>query len=530
VTLALLVRILPASVHFVVGTDEALYLTLAQHLAAGHGFTADGAHPHSEFDPGYPLFAALIYRLTGTDDFTVAPPSPAEAAIRALELPARLNILLLGSLLALPIYFLARAFEQNGEGRTGIAWRAGLLTATLPALALGARNLEAASEQLYSPALWFGWLWLWLGIEKRRWNFFALSGLSFGLAHLTRWEGLLSAGVAGLLLVAAALPSRGPGTPLRPRSWLLFLGGVLLLAGPYAAYQTARTGTIFSSKAIIHQLHGEALASSDPFAWERAYANYERARDDPGLYPPLPIYLWEHRAQTALNYARNTLTQIRLIFASPTFMFVIWLPLAIIGARRLARPQSLFLAATLFPLIIFPLSVVDARYLLPLAPGALIWAAAGLARADGWLRERLSRRFNVNVPLLTAGLCAAFIAADLVGTFLIPAPTEYQALGEWMRANGVGRGEGVMARKRPVPFYAGARWEWLPFTDTAGLLDYAAERGARYVVIDERTVPTLRPQLAYLLDPAEAPDNLELVMEISEGDKKILLYRIRAGE
>src|SRR5262245_38777002 len=85
---SLTVRVLPTTVRYVIGTDEALYLTLAQHLAAGDGYTADGVHPHSEFDPGYPLFAAAVYKLV---DLPARLAEGAEAAAAWLELPARLN-------------------------------------------------------------------------------------------------------------------------------------------------------------------------------------------------------------------------------------------------------------------------------------------------------------------------------------------------------------------------------------------------------------------------------------------------------
>src|SRR5690349_7414968 len=90
---AVIIRFLPATVRYVIGTDEALYLTLAQHLAAGDGYTADGVHPHSEFDPGYPLFAAAIYQLI---DIPARLAGDAASAVAWLELPARLNIVLWG--------------------------------------------------------------------------------------------------------------------------------------------------------------------------------------------------------------------------------------------------------------------------------------------------------------------------------------------------------------------------------------------------------------------------------------------------
>ena len=136
------------------------------------------------------------------------------------------------------------------------------------------------------------------------------------MAHLTRWEGLVSAGMAVVITIVWVLADRHreheQGATFLKRalaSVVLLIGGIFLLAAPYAAYQTALTGSVFSTKSIVHQLHGEALASPDPFAWEKSYANYELVRDNPGLYPPLPIYLWEHREQTAINYVRNTVAQ-----------------------------------------------------------------------------------------------------------------------------------------------------------------------------------------------------------------------------
>jgi hypothetical protein len=202
-------------------------------------------------------------------------------------------------------------------------------------------------------------------------------------------------------------------------------------------------------------------------------------------------------------------------------------------------------------LALFPVAFVDPRYWLPVTPGLLIWAADGLAGLtshplplppllnpgfrrggrDGLhlcLRHRC-RQAGEGGEVLTALVCTAFLAACIAGAFLVPAPVEYKALGEWMSANHVGYGEVVLARKRQVPFYAGARWEWLPLADVEGLLAFADERSARYVVIDERLVPTLRPELAHLLDPAAAPEGLELVTGMTVGGMRILLYRV-SGE
>jgi hypothetical protein len=172
-------------------------------------------------------------------------------------------------------------------------------------------------------------------------------------------------------------------------------------------------------------------------------------------------------------------------------------------------------ARRLFIFPIFLVSLALAARILPATvhfvvgtdePVGLMWAADSLLAVDDWLTASYLRRLAAFEGHALIGLLAlAFCMADVTGTFLVPAPLEYKALGEWMATHHVGQGEGVMARKRQAPFYAHARWEWLPLANTEGMLDYAASHRAQYVVIDERTVPALRPELAYLLDARAAP-------------------------
>lgn len=505
VSLALGVRLLPAALHFVVGTDEAAYLTLAQNLAAGRGFTLDGVRPHTEFDPGYPLAASLVYRLGGR-----------------LELPAQIN-LVFGGLIVVPVFLLAR--EWYGEHT---ARRAALLTALLPALVLGVPNFGASSEQLYGVCVWLGLFALWRGLETANAGWLALAGLAFGWAHLTRWEGavylFVGGGWAGWSLWR--WPDRGRAVGL-----IAFAFSFAIIAMPYGLYLQRAQGTWFSSKGTTQQIQGEAVATDDPLAWERAYDAYERARDNPSHPGEWAAQLWADREAELRLYLRNWGKQILLPFQSFSFLSWLWMPFVPIawGKRRRepgAARKLIYLLTALAPLALFPVAFVDPRYLLPFLPVGLVWAADGLLAVDDWLTANYLRRFAAFQGRALVGLLSLFFCmADVSGTFLVPAPLEYKALGEWMAAHHVGQGEVVMARKRQVPFYAHARWEWLPLADTDGLLAYAAGRGARYVVIDERTMPTLRPDLAYLLNPEAAPANLDLVVEMT-GGKRILLYRI----
>jgi 4-amino-4-deoxy-L-arabinose transferase-like glycosyltransferase len=518
--LALALRLLPATVNFVVGTDEALYLTLGQNLAAGRGFTEDGATPHTEFAPGYPFLAALIYKFGG-----------------GLELPAQINLLVFGALLVLPVYGLTRELADAPTAR-----RAALLTALLPALALSVPNFEAPTEQMYNALLWSGWLFLWRTLTRADWKNAVAAGLCLGLAHLTRIEGILFIPLGALLLALAPFASR-PTPPasrfiLHPSAFIL---ASALLALPYAFYIHAHTGLWLAPKGLLHQYHGEALRSGDPLAFEAAYSEYEANRQRLAELPSPLEYLWQNRADLPGFYARNLVTELRQALTSASFMLILWLPFALWGAIKLWKTERgpakvLFLALTALPALIHPFSVVDPRYLLPLLPGAMMLTAFSLksearspqpprhppTRLGIWILE--FEIWNLGFGLLLA----LFLAADLLGPFLIPRPVEYKALGLWMREHGIsGTEAGVLARKRQPAFYAGARWEWLPLADTEGMLAYAAGHRAQYAVIDERTALSLRPDLVYLLDPRAAPESLELAAAMMEQGKRIVLYRLR---
>lgn len=500
VGLGLAIRILPATVRFVIGSDDGLFLTLGQNLAAGRGYTGDGITTQIDFPPGYPFFAAAVYALGG-----------------GLELPTRLNMVLTGALLPVPIYWLTRQLTTNRN----TALIAGLLTALHPALALAQGNFESVAEQPYSLLLYTGWGVLWWAISggRRRWWAFGVAGLLAGMAHLVRWEGvilgLIAAGIIGLMLRRAAL------API-----LAFLVGLTLFAAPYGLFLYQHTGSPLSPKTMLTQLHAAAIDATarDPFAFERSfYQHYEKWLADP-RQPPNVVQ--ESRSAALRRYVGNALYQARLWFTSTSFMTVLWLIPFLIGLATLGRTETLFLLPLFIPLAAIPASVVDPRYFIIPLPVMMIFAAQGWS----WLINRFPRprfflfSYHLSLIILLVTLTLAlFTLASLAGPFLYPRPTGYRAAGLALR-NQIPPGSHILARKRQIPFYAGGVWEWLPYADLDGVLDYAQTHNAKYLVVDQYTTPNLRPQLAYLLDPANAPDTLTPVYtdEVAE----VVVYRI----
>jgi 4-amino-4-deoxy-L-arabinose transferase-like glycosyltransferase len=525
---AFMVRILPATVRFVIGSDEGLFLTLGQNLAAGRGYTGDGLTTQIDFPPGFPLFAAAIYGLGG-----------------GLELPAKLNILMMGALLPLPIYWLTR---QLSDARTALL--AGLFTALHPALVLSQGNFESVAEQPYSLLLYTAWGLLWWGlayaraglpnpalgvdlqpkevrpehfptkrlVQRRLWVF-GLAGVLVGLAHLVRWEGvILGVVAAGIILLALRRAA------IRPL--LFFLTGLALFALPYAFFLYQHTGSILSPKTMLTQLHAAAIDASvaDPYAIEKYFFEpYEIWLANPVVPPPM---LQENRLAPLQRYVGNVWLEIQLWFTSFAFMTILWLAPFLFGLWAMGRRQTLFLLPLFIPLAFIPASVVDPRYFLIPLPILMIFTARGWT----WLIEKLPRLklsfFTLPVSLATilvAGTLAFFLLADLVGPFLYPRPTEYRTAGLALRDQ-LPPGARILARKRQLPFYTGGVWVWLPFAELDGVLDYAESHQIDYLVLDRYTTPNLRPQLVYLLDPAKAPANLAPVYV---GDRVVVYQMIQ---
>ena len=89
-------------------------------------------------------------------------------------------------------------------------------------------------------------------------------------------------------------------------------------------------------------------------------------------------------------------------------------------------------------------------------------------------------------------------------------PHEYKIAGQWMKDHlepGL-----IMTRKPQVGYYAGMESFGPYLADTIDdVLKTAREGDFRYLVVDERNTTVMVPGLAPLLDPANAPAELELL-------------------
>jgi hypothetical protein len=82
-----------------------------------------------------------------------------------------------------------------------------------------------------------------------------------------------------------------------------------------------------------------------------------------------------------------------------------------------------------------------------------------------------------------------------------------------------------MSRKPYVAFYSGNLIASIPNGSYEEVTIYAKEHNADYLVIDERYIPTTRPQLKFLLNTYSAPNELKIVYQGEYRGGRIIIYR-----
>ncbi len=102
----------------------------------------------------------------------------------------------------------------------------------------------------------------------------------------------------------------------------------------------------------------------------------------------------------------------------------------------------------------------------------------------------------------------------------------HRAAADALIAAGAGSDALVLSRFPAIAFHAGTRWAPTPAASWPEVATYAQRRGARFLAIDAKEA-VLRPQLAFLLDPAQAPAELAYLTTVDDGAGPVVIYRFR---
>jgi hypothetical protein len=103
--------------------------------------------------------------------------------------------------------------------------------------------------------------------------------------------------------------------------------------------------------------------------------------------------------------------------------------------------------------------------------------------------------------------------------------TSRRAAGFWLQENSPADAM-VMSRDTEVPFYAERSWAATPNEEYSRFISYVRKRGASYVVVGEREVTVIRPQLSFLMDESSPPPELQHVYTARDDQGKAVVYEV----
>jgi 4-amino-4-deoxy-L-arabinose transferase-like glycosyltransferase len=508
--------------------DEPDYLTLAQNLVTGGGFTVAG-HPELHYAPLFPAVAGIFYRLLGD-----------------LKLASDAVYVLAGAALVWPFYLLVR---QLFGARAALA--SSLLLALCPALNASVLYWGTMTEPLYLLCVFAGLWFAWLAAEEGRLGHAVAAGVCFGLAYLTRPEGSFYALLGAAVLLVGIFARRRARSA---KAWLSLAGyaaAAILVILPYLVYLHQHTGQwMVSGKLGVTYDIGQAVLARDPAEYDRVTASLDSTGREIIWYSPERF-----QRDLAAELAGSPLEPLRRVWVNLQLLLDVWFDITIFPTlllvfvglawfaqswdrKRLVAEAYWF--AALLPLLAFLPFHVEIRFFAPALPIALAWVGRGALAMGDWAAATLQsllgtrvlrvwlRRLLVALPTLLVAV--AFVGLSILAVRQGERGTDFghREAGLWLKDHAPADSV-LMSRDLAIALYAEREWVPSPRAEMSQFLDYARSHGADYVAVDEREVTVVRPQLKELLHPETAPKGLRLVYQYAGKKGRTLVYALDSG-
>lgn len=520
--LAAAVRLLYASLPRLVRWDEAGHLLIARNLVEGLGYTSRAGMVDMHLPPILPLLSAGLIELGFSPEW-------ATSTIHIVT----------GALLCIPVYLLARALYGGRAGRV-----AALLVAVYPALAAQPFLWGTMTESPFLLCVFAGVWAVYRSLNGGEARWYAATGLCFGLAYLTRPEGLVYFAVLGLFMAGWHLARR---TFWRWATfWRLALAVVVCLAvmSPYVLFLHRTSGQwMLSGKTGIILDIAPAYIAGDQAAHDLAVSRLDSTGREVMWYSPerferkFSDYVLENPRRFLFYVRKNMAATWDALFHQT--LFSPWI-VALAALGLFARPWARgrwwregLLCAALLPMTSFWVYFVIDRFLIGALPVGLIWAAAGLVHLWGWatqsvagLRPRLAGWLVNAAGALPVALAVAFclwLGLAQLHAGLAHMAWSHKEAGRWLESASASS-DVIMTRSTEVGLYAHRQSVTSPNASWGELLAYARSHGARFLVVDETEVTKFRPQFSFLLDPAAAPPDVTYLRTFGDG-VATLVYR-----
>lgn len=512
----------------IVRWDEPDYLILGRNLFTGRGYTVSG-RPELHYAPLFPLATGVLYPLT-----------------HDMKLNSDICFVLFGTLTLLPFYWLSkRLFGLR------VAVMAALFLCFFPALTAAVLFWGTMLEPLYLFLLCAALCAVWVAWEKQSAVAGVAAGALYGLAYLTKPEAII---YVGLMLVLLVLGNLWRHSLFGRRSILGLVGMVLafvLVISPYLAFLYQHTGRIMiSGKLGVTYVAGQGAVDHDPGFYDRALSQLDEAGEeiiwfsaDRFKYNILDLIKADPSGFVRRVWQNvNTLEEV--LFARQVFPFYLLflVALGLFGSawNKDRTIKELFLAAAVLPVFVFLPFHIELRYFAPMLPILLLWVAKGIAALADWLRQTAANlRALPERDGVSAGLgrgAAILLSLLLVLYFAVLQPmvmrdgvagvnVSRREAGNWLKAHAPSDAL-IMSRDTEVPFYAERRWAATPNEEYARFIAYVRKRGAVYLVVDEREVTVIRPQLSLLLNEDAPPTGLRHVYTAPDIRGKTIVYEV----
>ena len=534
VAAAFFLRLLFVRFQYVINTDGVYYAVMGKKLITG-----DFAGGMSSYWP--PLYPFLV--------------GVSSLFFSDLEFAGRFVSVVSGALLIIPAYLLIRHLYGSTAAALGA-----FLVMINPDLIQSSTALM--TESVYTLVFTSGLLVGWHALGSNKTLHFLLTGLIFGAAYLLKPEAIAFVGLLLALTMAAKLFQTNRPIGKLSVNCLLLVIGFLIFSFPYILYLHQKTGRWTISQKLTNNTTllsaGKGLLSltddGQTTKFDQLYGETYQTSDQPTPSPiqrvanertasPAPVRV--NQPSFAARSFDNLKIELKEII--PQIFPYLLIFLAIIGLFRRpwtgARTASevyliLFLSATL---IGYALTFVESRYLLPILPILLCWAANGIIEFEKWLRESAAN-LGIELPKqswLIKAVISAVLALSLMPSIVRPMrvsqwedlPFEQKQAGLWIREHSASPAPLIMACGPWAAYYSGGKHLYIPNEPYGVTLDYAKRRKVNYLIIGEQcstTMPTLRnTSLAPLLDEQDVSPDIKLVYKNDEvADHKLLIYEL----
>jgi 4-amino-4-deoxy-L-arabinose transferase-like glycosyltransferase len=522
---SLVTRLAVVRVDRVVRWDEPDYLIAGRNLFTGKGYAVT-SRPEIHYAPLFPVVTGVLYSLT-----------------HDMKLNSDIAYVLFGTLTLLPFYWLAK--RLSGQR---IAIMATAFLSLFPALTAAVIFWGTMLEPLYLFLLYSALCTVWLAWTKKSIAAHLAAGALFGLAYLTKPEAIAYLGSTFAFLVVGNLVRRSLFSRRVAAGLLAGILAFALVISPYIAFLYRHTGRILvTGKLGVTFVAGLGAVVHDPGLYDRALSRLDEAgeeiiwfSEDRFKYSIVDeikadprgfirrIWLNVNALEAAL-FARDVLPFYSLILIGLAWFGSAW-------SRERAAKQLLLIAAVV-PVLIFLPFHVELRYFAPMLPVLLLWLAEGIWALADWLQQSwrswgftewrgalLSRGMAVLLALFIL-LYFAILQPRVVNDGLANMNPSRREAGLWLKSHAPPEAV-VMSRDPEVPFYAERTWVATPNEEYAVFIDYVRKRGADYVVVDEREVTVIRPQLSFLLEEDSPPQELRHAYTANDPRGKTIVYEV----